>query len=503
MLESYWGKNHFQSAFQQLDVDRTVDVVVVGAGITGITAAYLVKQAGLTVALIDKGKWGSGETYCTSAHLTYVTDSRLTDLVQTFGRDHAQAVWHAGDAAILQIDETIRREQIDCDFQWVPGYLHAADNPDASGIAELRREAALAEELGFSANFEDLVPLMHRPGVRFADQAQFHPVNYLAGLIKTIPGDGSYVFEQTEVHDVNDSLVVSAGHHRLVCGHMIVATHVPISGKGGLLRSQLLQSKLAAYNSYVIGARLTVETAPAALYWDTAQPYHYLRTASAAVPNYVIFGGADHKTGQDDDTASRFNQLEHALHEIWPDAIIEDHWSGQVIETHDGLPYLGEVARNQYVATGFAGNGMTFGTLGAMLARDAIVGIENPWRSLFDPGRTTLSKAWNYIKQGVDYPYYIMRDRLSTAHGRSVEILQPGEGSILILNGQKVAAYRDDAGRLSVLSPVCTHMGCLVHWNSAESTWDCPCHGSRFKATGEVHAGPAQTALAPVELPAH
>ena len=495
MQESFWGRDHVSPEYPALSENLTVDVVVVGAGITGVTAAYLIKQTGLTVALVDKGRWGSGETYCTTAHLSYVTDLRLTDLVATYGRDHAQAAWHAGDAAILQIDENIRRESIDCEFQWVPGYLHAAGSVDAKEIAALRVEAILAEQLGFSASFQELVPLMNRPGIRFADQAQFHPLKYLAQLIKQIPGEGSYVFEQTEVHEVSEALLVKAGQHEIRCGYVVVATHVPIVGKSGFVQSSVLQTKLAGYNSYVVGGRLPAETAPAALYWDTAHPYNYMRVASAEQSDYVIYGGADHKTGQQDDTHEPFRQLEQSLREIWPAVQIEDRWSGQVIETHDGLPYIGEVDQRQFVATGFAGNGMTFGTLGAMMARDAVVEISNPWKDLFDPHRTTLSKAWNYIAEGVDYPYYVMRDRLIAAQDRSPETLKPGEGGILKYNGQKVAAFRDEAGTLSMLSPVCPHLGCLVHWNAAETTWDCPCHGSRFKCTGEVHAGPAESPL--------
>ena len=500
MQESYWGKDHFSPEFPELTEDLSVDVVVVGAGITGITAAYLVKQTGRTVALVEKGKWGSGESYCTTAHLSYVTDIRLQELVKTFGRDHAQAVWHAGDAAILQIDEIIRRESIDCDFQWVPGYLHAADNTDAKEASALRDDANLADELGFSASFVDLVPLMNRPGIRFADQAQFHPLKYLGQLIKQIPGEGSHVFENTEVHEVTDGLVVKAGKHAIRCRDIIVATHVPILGKTGLVKASVFQTKLAGYNSYVLGARLPTDTAPVALFWDTANPYNYMRVASLDESDYVIFGGADHKTGQNDDTEAPFRQLEKSLREIWPDAQIEDRWSGQVIETHDGLPYIGEVDPHQFVATGFSGNGMTFGTLGAMMARDAISQITNPWKDLFSPQRTTISKAWDYIKEGVDYPYYMMRDRLVTAQDRSPETLQPGEGCLLKYNGQKIAAFRDEAGQLSLMSPVCTHLGCLVHWNTAEKTWDCPCHGSRFKCTGEVHAGPAETPLKELDI---
>jgi Rieske Fe-S protein len=210
----------------------------------------------------------------------------------------------------------------------------------------------------------------------------------------------------------------------------------------------------------------------------------------------VIFGGEDHKTGQTTDTAACYERLEASIKTFLPQIDITHHWSGQVIETSDGLPYLGETADRQFAATGFAGNGMTFGTLAAMMARDAALGRRNPWAELFDVGRTKVAAGgWDYLKENLDYPYYMVRDRLAGTHGESVEEVARGEGKLLYLDGRRVAVSRDAKGVVRRVSAVCTHLGCLVGWNAAEQTWDCPCHGSRFLPNGGVLAGPAEAPL--------
>jgi Rieske Fe-S protein len=263
------------------------------------------------------------------------------------------------------------------------------------------------------------------------------------------------------------------------------------------LGAALLQTKLALYSTYAIGARLPEGTVPEASFWDTADPYNYLRLDRRDACDYAILGGADHKTGQESDTERNYRALEQHLQRLFPHAIIDHRWSGQVIETPDGLPYIGETAPRQFIATGFAGNGMTFGTLAAIMARDAITGVKNPWRELFDPHRKKLRAVVDYLRENKDYPFYLVRDRLRGAEDGGLAQLQPGEGKIIRAGGKKVAAYRDKQGKVTSLSPVCTHLGCIVHWNVAEKTWDCPCHGSRFGPNGEPIGGPAESPLEP------
>src|SRR5581483_725385 len=453
--------------FRKLERDEEVDVVVVGAGIVGLTAAYLLTLDGKRVAVVERERCAQIDTGHTSAHLTMVTDRRLTELRDAFGPDHAQAVWDAGLAAIARIDDIVRAEQIDCDFAWVPGYLHAPLGATADGVEEgFRDEAVAAAQLGFDATFVRDVPFVGGPGVRYGRQARFHPRKYLAGVARAIADRGGMIFEHTNVQEFSETpRAVVASDRTIVCDDIVLATHTPLTGNTSLARATLFQTKLALYTSYVVAAEIPRGRVPDALFWDTADPYHYIRLERLRDRDVIVFGGEDHKTGQVRDTRPCYARLERTLTAMLPTARVTHRWSGQVIETPDGLPYIGETADHQFTGTGFSGNGMTFGTLTAIMAADRTAGRTNPWAELFDPGRVKVrGGAWDYVKENKDYPYYLVRDQLTRR-------------------------YRD--------APICTHMGCTVEWNDAEGTWDCPCHGSRFKSDGKVIAGPAES---PIEV---
>lgn len=482
--------------------DMTTDVLVVGAGITGITAAYLLKKAGVRVALIERERLASIDTGHTTAHLTYVTDDPLETLIKTVGRDHAQATWDAGACAIDEIERIVREETIGCNFTRVPGFVHSASifKHDAEDDRdELTQEADLAQQLGFDASFIEAVPYLNVPGVRFSNQAEFHPRKYLRRLAEIISGDGSDVFEESAAEEFDaEKRRVKVNGHWISFDRVIIATNNPLVGLASMTSATLFQTKLSLYSSYVLGARVPRGSMPIALFWDTSDPYYYLRVHRDGESDYAIFGGEDYKTGQVTDTEKCYASLVTKLKKIAPDAQIDHRWSGQVIETNDGLPYIGQNAERQFIATGYCGNGITFGTVAAMMARDWVTGAKNPWTDLFDVDRKLINRgAWDYLVENKDYPYYLIKDRLLRAEADSVRELKSGDGMIVKSGGKKVAAYRDGKGEVHKVSAVCTHMGCIVRWNSAEKTWDCPCHGSRFKPTGEVIAGPAETPLSP------
>jgi glycine/D-amino acid oxidase-like deaminating enzyme/nitrite reductase/ring-hydroxylating ferredoxin subunit len=498
----YWSTSATFPQFAKLAEDVVADVVVVGCGVTGLTAAYLLAKAGKRVVALERDRCVETDTGHTSAHLTMVTDTRLTELVKRFGRDHAQAVWDAGLAAIAKIDDIVREHDIDAGFEWVDGYLHPPLGDDASDQPEhLKADARLAGELGFDAEYLESLPLVGRPGVRFADQARIHPRRYLAGVANAFMALGGRIHEHSEADEFcDDPRGVKANGHTVTCEDMVIATHNPLVGLTGLAGATLFQTKLALYTSYVMAGRVARGVMPDALWWDTADPYHYLRVEPQRDHDVVIFGGEDHKTGQQDDTAACYRRLEARLSAIIPDVEATHRWSGQVIETPDGLPYIGKSAEHQYAATGYAGNGLTFGTLAGIMISDAILERSNPWAELFDPGRKALTRGlWDYVKENVDYPYYMIRDRFAGAEGQSLRAVKRGQGKIIERNGAKVAAYRDEAGGVALRSAICTHLGCVVGWNTAERTWDCSCHGSRFKPTGDVISGPAEAPLSEVE----
>ena len=496
--ESYWIDSASIPTSRSIDRDLDADVVVIGGGITGLTAAYLLSESGKSVVVLERGRCGRIDTGHTTAHVAMVTDARLRDLVDRFGRTHAQAVWDAGLAAAAQIDSIVRAHEIACAFEWVPGYLHAPggsmSRDEANGF---REEAALAGELGFDAEYVEEVPSVGGPGIRFDNQARFHPRKYLAALAIAARLEGARIFEHSDAEEFSDQpLCVKANGHSVRCKDIVIATHNPRVGVESLAGATLFQTKLALYTSYVVAGRVPKHAVPDALFWDTADPYRYLRLDPHRDHDLVIFGGEDHKTGQVPDTDACYQRLEDALLDKLPHASLTYRWSGQVIETPDGLPYIGRTMDHQFVATGFGGNGMTFGTLAAMIIADAITGRRNPWADLFDANRTAIRRGrWDYIKENADYPYYLMRSRFAGAEGRSFRAVKRGEGKIIENHGTKVAAYRHPDGTLSVRSATCTHMACIVAWNPSERTWDCPCHGSRFTPEGNVISGPAEKPL--------
>ena len=502
-MTSYWLRGNTGRFGPLEEPGRKVTVAVIGGGVTGITAAYLLARAGRSVALLERGEVLARDTGHTTAHLTCVTDTPLSTLADRFGREHATAAWDAGLAALHAVHSHVQAEAIACDFAWVPGYLHAASADDTAQAERLEREAALGDELGFDTEYVEQNPLTATPAMRIADQARIDPVRYLRGLLAAAVGRGCAVYERSNVEQVyDDPLAVVANGVRLECDYVVVATHNPLARLGSWLGATLLQTKLALYTTYVVAGRAARGAVPDALFWDTSDPYRYLRVTPDGDDDLVIYGGADHKTGQHDDEEDRFAGLERSLAALVPGVALSARWSGQVIEPVDGLPYIGETAPRQFVATGFAGNGMTFGTLAGLMAADAVIGRQNPWSGLFDVGRTRAGSAWNYLLENKDYPYYMIRDRFAGRETRTLRALRRGEGGLVEHDGQRVAAFRADDGTMTLRSATCTHMGCQVRWNGADRTWDCPCHGSRFAPDGAVLAGPATAPLEAVRVQA-
>jgi glycine/D-amino acid oxidase-like deaminating enzyme/nitrite reductase/ring-hydroxylating ferredoxin subunit len=501
---SFWTDTAPAATFPRLDRDLRVDVLIVGGGITGLTAAYLIRKTGRSVAVVERGTIGNRETGHTTAHITYATDARLSDLARRFGQDHAQAAWSAGASAMAQIQAIVAEHQIECELRRVPAFLVAAEGADMRTESErLRVEANTAAEMGFDAEFVERSPLLARPGMRLANQLKFHPMKYAQALACEITRMGGEIFENTEVTEFHDNprQVVAGGHH-IAFDLVVLATHVPLQANRNTLCATLLQTKLVAYSTYAVEARILSIRLPELIWWDTGDPYLYLRLDRHKDYDVMIIGGEDHKTGQKTDTQECFRRLERKVRSIVPDAVVERRWSGQVIESVDGLPYIGEAGDGQFLATGFAGNGMTFGTLAGMMACDAATGAENPWKDLFSIERKVLGATWNFLCENSDYPIYLAKGHLAGTETYIAD-LKCGEGRIVRANGRKAAVYCDQEQGLHVLSAVCPHLGCVVVWNQAEGTWDCPCHGSRFQATGEVINGPAETGLERIQTADH
>ena len=500
---SLWTPTVDERVYPGLDRSHTVDVAVIGAGVTGVTTARLLKDAGRKVALVESRRVGLGETGKTTAHLTQVLDTRFQTLVSNFGFDGAQLAVASQGAAIARIARFVEERRIDCQFEWLPGYLFAQNEGDAH---ELEKEREIAVRLGLDvepvSNLTLPFPIVR--ALRFPKQAQVHPRRYLLGLVEGIDGNGSHVFEDTQVLDIEHEAL--GDEYRLVTDRgvlrardVVVAAHVPISNK------VLFHTKLAAYRTYAVAVALP-DDGPKGMFWDMASPYHYIRWQRVDGVCYLIVGGEDHKVGESDNTREPFQRLEDYLLSRFGRTVkaTDFRWSGQIIEPADGLPYIGRGPGmdHLYVATGYAGNGMTSGTLAGMLIADEIVGKVNPWRDLYDPARfKPVASAKNFIGENVTFPKHLIADRLKGLAGAdALETLAPGEGRLVKIEGGKLAVYKNTHGELVTLSPVCTHLGCLVNWNTTQKSWDCACHGSRFDPQGRVLNGPATAALEAREL---
>ena len=399
--ESCWASTAQLPTFGRLDRSLDVDLVVIGSGVTGITTAHLAKQAGLRVALLEADRCGSGQTGRSTAHLTAVTDVPLTRLIERIGAARARAIWEAGFAAITRIRAEIRDARIHCDFAWVRGCLHAPHGvPGVQARAALAQEAAAAHTLGIDAAYVDAVPGLGGPGVWFDGQARLHPLRYVSVLLDRIDGDGSGVYESTHVDaidQVDDTVIVSAAGHRVTARYLVVATHVPLPF--ARFEDDGPQPLVNVSTSYVISGTAPAGPVDEGIYWEHRDAaYEYLRidrTDRDGAPDLVIFGGVDHAGDEPAAPAERFARLERRLAQRLPGVRIERRWSGTIVDSIDGRPLIGEVRPGVFVATGFGGNGMTYGTLAGMMAVDAARGVTSPWADLFDVRRQGgLPGAW-------------------------------------------------------------------------------------------------------------
>jgi glycine/D-amino acid oxidase-like deaminating enzyme/nitrite reductase/ring-hydroxylating ferredoxin subunit len=484
-----------------LERDLSVDVCVVGAGIAGLTTAYRLSREGRSVAVLDDGPIAGGETSRTTAHLSNAIDDRYEWIEKVHGEDGARMAAESHTSAIDEIERVVNDEPIECGFERVDGYLF--NPPEKERGIDLGAERDAARRAGLSdVEIVRRAPLSSfdtGPAVRFPRQAQFQPLLYLRGLVAAIRKNGGALhLAHVEAIDGGPGPSVQTDGRRIRAGAVVVATNSPINVRLSV------HAKQAAYRTYVIAARVPAGASPRALLWDTLDPYHYVRgyRSRDGGEELLIVGGEDHKTGQEEEPAERHARLEGWARTRFP--MIEEvsyRWSGQVMETVDGLAFIGaspDGAKDVFVATGDSGMGMTHGTIAGILVSDLVLGRENRWAGLYDPGRISLSAAPEFAKENVNVAVQYGDYALPGDAGDPAEIA-PGEGAVLREGLKRTAAYRDRDGNLHRRSAVCVHLGCLVAWNPLEKSWDCPCHGSRFDPYGRVLNGPASRDLDPAE----
>ncbi len=488
-----WQRSPEPRPFPTLTTDLQVEVAVVGGGITGVTTALLLAQAGKRVALLEARQLGAGVTGHTTAHLTEAIDTRYHELESKFGREGARLVRASKRAAIEKIAELASGTE--CGFQRVNGYLYT-DRENQLG--ELEAELVAAERAGASVERGEVpLPLPSLAGICFGNQAQFQPRAYLAALADRLAQTNAHVFEGVTMLDFESKgqlrLTTDRGH-TVIADAVVLATHAPFA-------NLTMQLELAQYRSYVIAGRTT--NPPVGLFWDMADPYHYIRSARVEGESYLIVGGGDHRTGTvpEGGPDAPYQELDALAAQLGVQA--DARWSAQVVEPADGLPFIGkpEAGQELYVAQGFAGNGMTFGTLSAMLLTDALLGRANPFAALYRANRFKATAALpSVVSENIETAGHLISGHLLPVSHEPLAALPLGEGRIVKANGEKLAVYRDQDGTLHAVSAICTHQGCQVAFNAMERSWDCPCHGSRFDVEGRVLDGPAKKPLAKHQL---
>lgn len=481
------------------------DVCVVGAGIAGLTTAYLLAKEGKQVVVLDEGEIGSGQTGRTSAHLASAIDDRFIEVQKIHGPEGSKLAYESHAAAIDQIEKIVAEETIDCDFKRIDGYLFSVpgDPPD---LLDRELEAALRAGFKDVKKFERIILAGCETGpcLCFPRQARFQPLKYLVALAEAFEKLGGKIYVGRRIKDVQGAdsdkheparAQIDNGPGEVLADAIVVATNTPapINDWMGIYTKQ------ASYRTYMIGAKVPRGVVDDALYWDTGDPYHYVRLEADKdrkdTHDLLLIGGEDHKTGQFPEGGAPFLALERWSKEKFPMiGEVMMRWSGQVQEPDDYLGFIGRATahakENVFVATGDSGMGLTHGTIAGILLTDLIMGRPNPWEKLYHPSRKMGVLSTDFVAENLNVMAQY-KELVTGGEVKSADDVPKGHGAVMRDGLTKVAVYRDDAGAVHKCSAVCTHLGCVVEWNHVEKSWDCPCHGSRFDAKGKVLMGPA------------
>ena len=487
--QSLWIATSDASEFAPLHEAIDVDVAVVGAGIAGLTTALLLKQAGVRVAVIEASAVCTGATGYTTAKVTAQHGLIYDTIRSTFGDDGARAYGEANSVAVDLVEALVHEHSIDCDFERRSSYVYTEQDGQ---VSQIEQEVDAAQKAGLPASYTEQTELPWKvaAAVRFDDQAQFHPRRYCLALARLIDGDGSRVFERTRALDVADDspCVVKTERHDVRAAFVVVATQLPFLDQGAFF------AKAHPEREYALAVAL-MQPAPRGMYLSADQPTRSVRQHPIAGGELLVLSGESHKPAEDEAESTHYDALERFARERFGVGAVKYRWSTQDYMPVDHVPYLGRLRRGSdrlYVATGFQKWGMTSGTLSGVLIRDQILGRENPWSELFDPNRIKLAaSAKQFLKENLHVARRFFHDRISQRAARAPEDLAPGDGAVISAPGGQIALSRDSQGNLHAVSARCTHLGCIVHWNRAERSWDCPCHGSRFAPDGAVLQAPA------------
>ena len=491
MGQSIWKSKARGINFLQLTHDIEADVCIVGGGITGLTTAMQLRDTGLKVVVLEAMKIGDGTTGFSSNHLNTQIDYTYQEVTKKHNSDKAKIVAESRSQAISYIEDMVHKHQIECDFRRVEGYLYAEKEENVTSVEE---EFEYCKRVGLKVSLVDEIPLPVNvfKSIKFANQAQFNSQLYLEGMANHL-GDNCTIYENSRVKQFkhnNKKLITD--HGSVTARHVIMATHLP-------LFINIHQTTAAPYRSYMVTAKLK-EYPPHGLYWDNMEPYHYTRVYEKDGEKYLVVGGADHKAGHDDNETNYFARLEQYVSERFPVESFVHHWSSQYYEPVDGLPFIGKTpGGDTLMATGYSGDGLVYGTIAGMILADLVQGIKGDWYETYNSKRIPpVSSGKTYIEENVDVAKHLIMDRLHSTV--DIDKIDNGSGALVDINSNRYALHKDEEGEIHICSATCPHLGCLVKWNHMEKSWDCPCHGSRFSAEGEIILGPATHDLKKIDI---
>lgn len=488
--KSYWIASTEDTNYPTLSQDIKVDAVIIGGGLVGIQCAYFLKKEGLKVALLEANRIGSGTTGYTTAKITSQHGLIYDKIKNQMGEELARQYAEANESAIREYKKIAEDNNIECDYIPQPSFIYTQDD---NYIQKISDEVKAASSLGIKASYIEEIPFQIpiKAAVRFDNQAQFHPLKYLLALAKTIPDNDSHIFEKSRAVTIdkegNDYIITTEQGSKVTAERVIIASHYPFYNKLGMYYARVYQER-----SYVLAVKAK-EKYPGGMYINAEDPTRSLRHQPIKNGELILVGGEHHKTGQGKDTSEHYEALVDFAKNIFTIDDILFRWSTQDCMTIDGIPYVGHFNSNTpnlYIATGFQKWGMTNSMVSAMLIRDLIVKGKSPWQDVYNPSRKTiLASAKDFIVQNINVAEQLIDGKLSPVPD-DIDV-KNGEGKVVMVDGKRAGAYRDEKGNLHLVNTTCTHMGCELNWNSAERTWDCPCHGSRFTYDGKIIEGPA------------